>query len=130
VLHLAGNLRQWVVCGVGGEPDRRDRQSEFDERGQIPRSGLLARVRASVMDAAATLERADPSALLAVRTVQNLQVTGLFAIYHAVEHFSMHTGQIILLAKLRKGDLGFWDLTGGVPTPTWRRRPPDDTART
>jgi hypothetical protein len=42
------------------------------------------------------------------------------AIYAVVEHFSMHTGQIIMLAKMWKGDLGFYDISQGEPRPTWR----------
>ena len=121
MLHLSGNLRQWVVSGVGGEPDRRARQAEFDERGPVPRADLLGRLRRTVADADAALARVDPATLLATRTVQGLSVTGVYAIYHAVEHFSMHTGQIILLTKLRRGDLGFWDLSDGVPKPQWNR---------
>jgi hypothetical protein len=121
LLHLAGNLRQWVVSGVGGEPDRRVRQAEFDERGPLPPGEAIGRLRASVADAARTLASADPAALLAERMVQGRSVTGLYAIYHAVEHFSMHAGQIILLTKVRKGDLGFYDLSGGVPKAQWHR---------
>lgn len=120
LLHLAGNLRQWVVSGVGGEPDRRHRQAEFDERGPLPPGEALNTLRASVRAAASVLAAADPDSLLTGRRVQGHDVTGLYAIYHAVEHFSMHTGQIILLTKMRKGDLGFYDLTGGVPRRTWR----------
>ena len=121
LLHLAGNLRQWVVSGVGGERDQRVRQAEFDERGPLPPGVAIGKLRASVTDADRVLSAADPAALLAERMVQGRGVTGLYAIYHAVEHFSMHTGQIILLTKMRKGDLGFYDLSGGVPKPQWRR---------
>ena len=120
LLHLAGNLRQWVVSGVGGEPDRRTRQAEFDESGPLSHGQALNTLRASVRDADRVLAAADPDSLLTERRVQGLDVTGLYAIYHAVEHFSMHTGQIILLTKMRKGDLGFYDLTGGLPRRTWR----------
>ena len=121
LLHLAGNLRQWVVSGVGGERDQRARQAEFDERGPLPSGLTLAKLQASVTDADRVLSTADPVTLLTERRVQGRDVTGLYAIYHAVEHFSMHTGQIILLTKMRKGDLGFYDLSGGVPKPQWRR---------
>jgi uncharacterized damage-inducible protein DinB len=121
VLHLAGNLRQWVVSGIGGEPDRRRRQAEFDERGPLPAGEALAALRSSVTDADRVLAAATPESLLREAAVQGLRVTGLTAVYHAVEHFSMHTGQIILLTKMRKGDLGFYDLTGGVPQRTWLR---------
>jgi len=30
MLHLSGNVRQWIVSGLGGAPDDRVRQLEFD----------------------------------------------------------------------------------------------------
>jgi hypothetical protein len=42
--------------------------------------------------------------------IQDYDVTVLEAIYHVVEHFGMHTGQIILIAKARTGeDLSLWE---------------------
>ena len=119
LLHLAGNLRQYVVSGVGGDPDTRDRQAEFSEQGPLPPGEAMERLRSAVLDAAAVLEGADPAALLERRTVQGQDVTGLYAIYHAVEHFSMHTGQIIFATKMKKGDLGFYEVTNGVPLRRW-----------
>src|SRR5690606_21412126 len=98
-----------------------NRQAEFDERGPRPAAETLDRLRSSVRDADRVLATVTPDTLLRERLVQGLSVTGLFAVYHAVEHFSMHTGQIILLTKMRTGDLGFYDLSGGVPRRTWRR---------
>jgi uncharacterized damage-inducible protein DinB len=119
LLHLAGNVRQWIVSGVGNVPDVRKRQEEFDERGPIPRGDLAASLRAAVADADATLARLSPDSLLQPRRIQGFDVTVLEAIYHVVEHFSMHTGQIIFVTKMRKGDLAFYDLSGGTPRPRW-----------
>ena len=107
VLHLAGNVRQWIVCGVGGAEDRRDRDSEFSARsGENP----LAQLRASVDEAVAVLSTLPHSALAERRIIQkHYDVTVLAAIYHVVEHFSGHTGQIIFATKLLTGDdLGFY----------------------
>ena len=122
VLHLAGNARQWIVGGVGGAPDTRRRQSEFDERGPIPREELLARLAAAVADADAVLARVTPAGLGERRLIQGREVTVLDAIYHVVEHFSMHTGQIILLAKMRAAEeIRFYDVTpDGVAKANWR----------
>lgn len=120
LLHLAGNLRQWVVCGVGGAADGRVRDREFAERRNVPREELLSTLRAAVSEADETLSRLDPAALLETRRVQGLDVTLLTAVFHAVEHFSMHTGQIILLAKLLADeDLAFYDFSAGVPRANW-----------
>jgi hypothetical protein len=40
ILHLCGNLRQWIVAGVGGSPDVRNRPAEFAERGPVPKEDL------------------------------------------------------------------------------------------
>ena len=52
------------------------------------------------------------------------QLLMLQAIYHAVEHFGMHTGQIIYIAKLRSGsDLGFYEMVDGIPRAAWSGHP-------
>jgi len=121
LLHLEGNARQWIVCGVGGARDRRVREREFAERAQVPREQLLARLRATVEEACDALARFDASEILESRRIQNLDVIVLAAVFHVVEHFSMHTGQIILLTKqLAGGDMAFYDFREGVPRSTWR----------
>jgi uncharacterized damage-inducible protein DinB len=101
LLHLAGSTRAWIVGVAGGSPSPRDRQREFDERERIPRAELIARLRQTLADADEALARLDAGTLLERRQARDEQVTVLLAIYHAVEHFSMHTGQIIMLAKMR-----------------------------
>lgn len=120
ILHLCGNVRQWIVCGVGGATDTRARQSEFDERSHIPRAELLARLRQTLQEADAALERLPPSTLLEPRNIQGTEQTLIDAIFHVVEHFSMHTGQIILLTKmLTESDLRFYDFSEGAPRADW-----------
>ncbi|HEX7317752.1 MAG TPA: DinB family protein [Pyrinomonadaceae bacterium] len=120
LLHLEGNLRQWVVCGVGGARDARVRDREFAERGRVPREELLSALRVAVAEADDALARLDAAALVETRRVQGLDVTLLAAVFHAVEHFSMHTGQIILLTKmLADEDLAFYDFSSGVPRANW-----------
>ena len=120
LLHLEGNLRQWVVCGVGGATDARVRDREFAARGQVPRAELLKSLCAAVSEADDALARLDPAALLETRRVQGLDVTLMAAVFHAVEHFSMHTGQVILLTKmLADEDLAFYDFSTGVPRANW-----------
>ncbi|HEX8491724.1 MAG TPA: DinB family protein [Pyrinomonadaceae bacterium] len=121
LLHLSGNVRQWIVSGLGGQRDARVRQEEFDERRVLPRSELLGRLKDTLAEADAVLASIEPSALLEACRIQGNDVTVIEAIYHVVEHFSMHTGQIILLAKMLRGeDLHFYDFSGGAPVETWR----------
>ncbi len=129
VLHLAGNLRQWIVSAVGGGPDQRARAAEFAAQGELTRPDLLALLTEAVLDADAVLARTDPASLSERRHVQGRDVTVLQAIYHAVEHFSMHTGQILYLAKQRTGkDLGFYRMEAGIPRAAWPGRPDGGSA--
>jgi uncharacterized damage-inducible protein DinB len=122
LLHLAGNVRQWVVCGLGGAPDRRERDREFGEREILPRARLLSALRATLEEADGVLARLDAATLLRPRRIQGLEVTALAAVFHVVEHFSAHTGQIILLTKqLTGGDLAFYEFDDGVPRYNWQR---------
>ena len=116
LLHISGNARQWIVCGLGGATDKRQRQTEFDERRIIPRAELLARLRATVADVDDVLASFDPARLLDEYPIQGTEATALEAIFHVTEHFSMHTGQIILLTKmLANTDLIFYDFSTGKP---------------
>ncbi|MBI1899222.1 MAG: DUF1572 family protein [Acidobacteria bacterium] len=109
VLHLCGNLRQWIISAVGGKPDIRMRDREFAARGDIEVADLQERLRATVEEAAAVIESLPPERLAGKVRVQNYEVTVLEAIYHVVEHFAQHTGQIIFATKLHtRQDLGFY----------------------
>jgi uncharacterized damage-inducible protein DinB len=121
LLHLAGNVRQWIVTGLGGAPDTRVRQLEFDEQGPVDRAELLERLRLAIGDADAVLAALDPARLHEKHSIQGREVTAFKAVYHVVEHFAMHTGQILLLAKaLAERDLGFYEVSGGTTRPRWR----------
>lgn len=120
VLHLNGNVRQWIIGGLGGAPDTRQRDREFQERGPIPRRALLSRLRRTVGEACRVLARLSSRDLAQRYSIQGFQVTGLETVYHVTEHFSHHAGQIILATKLLCGeDLGFTRLPGERK----RRRP-------
>jgi uncharacterized damage-inducible protein DinB len=109
VLHLAGNVRQYVVATLGGLPDVRERQAEFDEKGPIPTADLLARLERATAEAAAVIDRLDSAMLLRSYRVQGFVESGLSILVHVVEHFSYHTGQIAYIVKSRKNvDLGFY----------------------
>lgn len=125
LLHLSGNARQWIVCGLGGEVDARVRQSEFDERRPIARDELLALLRSAVKAVDDTLAFFEPHRLLDRFKIQGTEASGLAAIFHVTEHFSMHTGQIILLTKELAGtDLVFYDFSTGKPVHTWLNAKP------
>ena len=111
ILHLSGNVRQWIISGIGGAKDMRERQKEFDERRQIPKAQLLEKLRETLREADKVLAAFDAGKLLEVKHVQKYDVTCLYAILHVVEHFAGHVGQIIYVTKMRRGiDLRFYDL--------------------
>jgi uncharacterized damage-inducible protein DinB len=120
VLHLCGNARQWIVCGLGDEADRRERQAEFDERRPITRDELVTLLRNTIADVDVVLAGFDVWQLLEVYRIQGTETTALAAIFHVTEHFSMHTGQILLFTKMLANlDLAFYDFSIGKPVHTW-----------
>lgn len=121
LLHLSGNARQWIVCGVGGAPDARNRDAEFAQREMIPRVELCGLVKQTLRDVDLTLAKFDPRALLETRKIQGLDVSALEAVLHVVEHFAMHTGQIILMTKmLTQEDLAFYEFIDAKPVMKWK----------
>ena len=109
VLHLCGNVRQWLLSGVGGAPDTRNRDAEFIARegSEIPE--LKLRLHETVAEAVRILESLPSERLPDPFERQGYPVTVLEAIYHVVEHFSHHAGQIIFATKLLTSeDLGFY----------------------
>ncbi|HEX5972032.1 MAG TPA: DUF1572 family protein [Gemmatimonadaceae bacterium] len=124
LLHLDGNVRQWIVRGVGSAstsaPGERDRAGEFAAQSGPSASELLARLEGTLREADAVLAALTPDALPSGRVIQGEEVTVLEAIYHVVEHFSLHLGQIIWAAKMHApGAIRFYDDAGGLARPRW-----------
>lgn len=109
ILHLSGSTRQWIGTGVAGLPDHRAREAEFAaaERSCSKRE-LLDRLSLTVEEMTRLLERVAPAALLETTPVRRYQLTKLRAVFHAVEHFSYHTGQIVDRVKtlVEEGQVG------------------------
>ena len=116
LLHLNGNVRQWLVNSFSNQEDTRDRPAEFAERRIIPTATLVEMLDATIQDAADVLGRLTETDLLRTYEIQGYTVTGLHAVYQVVEHFGLHHGQILYITKqLRGEDLGFYkalDRTG------------------
>ena len=90
VLHLCGNARQWIVCGLGSAQDTRTRDAEFAQRDAIPRAELVRLLKSTLADVESVLRSLPPSTLLQKRMIQGGEVDVLEAIFHVTEHFSMH----------------------------------------
>lgn len=109
ILHLCGNVRQWIISGLGTATDTRKRSEEFSEQGPIPTADLTERLKRTLEEARAVLDTLDPATLLETRTVQGYETTGVIILTHVVEHFSYHTGEITYAVKSRKAiDLGYY----------------------
>jgi len=120
LLHLAGNVRQWIVSGVGGATDTRYRAAEFEARSGADAVALLASLDAMLDEADAVLARLTAADLASSRTIQGREVNVLEAVYHVVEHFSGHVGQIVLIAKAQSpGAIRFYEDAGGLARPIW-----------
>lgn len=102
VLHLCGNVRQWIIAGLGGVEFRRDRDREFSERGPIPRRALGSQLRQTIHEACRVLSRLSDKDLTKQLEIQGYRVKGLEAALHVAEHFSYHSGQIIYITKLKR----------------------------
>ena len=109
ILHLRGNLTQWLVASFGRQPDLRDRPAEFAAEGGLTAAELLAPFDATMLEAGRVLAQLTSEDLLAPYTIQGYHVRGLDAVYQVVEHFGLHYGQIAYIAKSLSGkDLGFY----------------------
>lgn len=109
ILHLNGNVRQWILTGLGGQKDDRRRQTEFDERTQIPKERLLEVLDQTMQDLIPVMDSVTAEDLLKTRPVQTFEETGITILIHVAEHFSYHTGQIAWITKmLTSEDLGFY----------------------
>ena len=120
LLHLAGNVRQWIVKGIGGKDVHRDRASEFSAREGASGRELIENLERALVEADSVLAGLTPADLARPHVMQERDNTVLTAIYHVVEHFSLHLGQIVLLAKLHApGAIAFYEDAGGLAEPVW-----------
>jgi len=109
MLHLNGNVWQWLVASFNRLEDQRDRPAEFKATGDLSAGDLLERLSQALDEAAKVLARLTQDELLAIWQIQGYTVTGLAAVYQVVEHFGLHYGQIVYITKMQEGrDLGFY----------------------
>ena len=103
LLHLAGNLGQWIVAGVGDSEDTRDRPAEFAERRNLPKHNLLKRLLDVVEQSCTTLTGISADELLAMKRIQGMEVSKMHAMMHAITHFQGHVQEIIGLTRQQLG---------------------------
>lgn len=110
ILHLNGNVGQWLVASFQRKKDHRDRPAEFNQREGISTAALLELLGATIHEAEDVLTRLTANDLVDRFDVQGYEeCTGLRIVYQVVEHFGLHYGQILYLVKTIRGvDLGFY----------------------
>ena len=104
VLHLCGNLEQWIVSGVGGAPDLRNRPLEFSERTPLPKEQLSQRLSSTVSRADEVRAQVNDAKLLEARRIQGFEETVLSAIFETLAHFNGHTQEIVYITRLQLGN--------------------------
>ena len=110
ILHLCGNIGQYVLSSLGHQPDHRERDLEFSTRNSHNKEELLALISDTLDQASEVVRNCSEAELLRVRLVQGFSFSGLGVALHAVEHLSYHTGQIAYLVKMRNDQqIGLYD---------------------
>src|SRR5262245_39863857 len=119
MLHLNGNVRQWLVASFRQMEDTRNRPAEFNERQSVPIPRLVEILGTTLNEASTVLSSLTEADLVRTFQIQGYTLSGLQAVYQVVEHFGIHYGQIVYITKLLRGeDLGFYrelNATGRVP---------------
>jgi uncharacterized damage-inducible protein DinB len=110
ILHLSGNITQYIISSLGGAEDNRNRDLEFAATGGYTVAQLSDKINSTIKTAVDVITNASEPELLRNRIVQGFNLSGIGIIVHVTEHLSYHTGQIALLTKLIKNkDLGFYN---------------------
>jgi len=115
ILHLCGNMHQYIIAALGNSVDIREREKEFSATSGFTKEELLGMLQEKVDLVKETIKTCTITNLLDKREVQGFNFSGIGIILHVVEHYSYHTGQIAYWTKIIKNqDLGFYagiDLT-------------------
>ena len=109
MLHLCGNITQYIISALGDEADIRERDKEFSAKDGFSRKELLLKLTDTLKRAVNVIRNTDETRLMKIHSVQGFSYSGIGIIIHVTEHYSYHTGQIIFWTKqLTNKDLGFY----------------------
>ena len=104
MLHLSGNLRQWIIAGIGGAKDIRNRPAEFFDRSQRNKTELLQQLRKIVDEANAVMSRLTEKELVMPRRIQGFDSDVIGAIFDTIPHFRGHVQEIIHMTREQLGE--------------------------
>lgn len=109
IVHLCGNITQYIISSLGNKEDLRDRDKEFSSQETLSKKTLIEKLTQVTEEAKSVVVAASIKEFIDIRPVQAYSFSGIGNVLHAVEHFSYHTGQIALLTKIMKNkELGFY----------------------
>lgn len=109
ILHLCGNIRQYIISSLGDAPDVRNRDQEFSTRQGYNKVELLKKLSGTIEESIQVIEDSTEENMMKSRMVQGFELTGLGIVLHVVEHYTYHVGQIAYYTKyLKNSDLGFY----------------------
>ena len=109
VLHLCGNMTQYIVSALGNNDDNRNRDSEFSANDGFTAAELLEKMKEVNDRCIKIISALDDKQLTADYEVQGYTMSGIAIVIHVTEHYSYHTGQIVFLTKsLKDTDTGFY----------------------
>ena len=109
ILHLEGNIRQYILSGIKGDKDTRTRDLEFSTVSEDIHKAM-DRLRNTILDCNACVTKLKIEVLTETRSVQGFDLTVLSIIIHVIEHFSYHVGQITFFTKMKKNvDTGYYE---------------------
>ena len=110
ILHICGNMTQYIISSLGEMDDKRQRSTEFSVSNGYTKAELVEKLNDTVALAKRIIFDASIDKLIKIRSVQGMSFSGVGVILHAVEHYSYHTGQIAFYVKqIKDKDLGFYD---------------------
>lgn len=109
ILHLCGNITQYIVSSLGNNIDSRERDREFSTHEGYDKSELANKLTSVITKANKIIQNISEDNLEKRYTVQGFDLSGIGIIIHVTEHLSYHTGQIAFWVKqLKNKDLGFY----------------------
>jgi uncharacterized damage-inducible protein DinB len=109
ILHLCGNITQYIISSLGNKEDNRIRDEEFSMKGGYTKEQLFKKLTATIENTVHIMQILDDGELMRIRSVQGFQLSAIGSILHVAEHYSYHTGQIAVITKLiTNKDLGFY----------------------
>lgn len=109
LVHLCGNITQYIHSSLGNEPDIRDRDLEFSRTGGLTKEEIYWKIAVVTEKAIDVLKKISEDELMKIRSVQGFDMSGVAIVVHVTEHFSYHVGQITFYVKLLKNkDMAYY----------------------